>query len=514
MTVRDGGLRGTIIRGASWTTLGQFVPVAVNVALTPVLIAYLGLERYGLYVLANTIVIFLNSFDGGIGASMSRFSSVYAGTNDRAAATRLVTSMTLVVTAVATLLFCMMFFLAGSILAFFNASASLLSQGRYLLTSLAVVLALAQFRSLFAAQLTARQLYAWQSLVSISSYAVFAAGVVVTIRFDAGLVGLARTFLAQAGLQFVLVAGRTIGYFELRAVKFMPRSELGAFLKFASRVQATSLTTIVSQQADAFITGKFLSVGAVGLYGAGANFANQLRGVLFNVLGPMSTAIAQAYGRGGDDEAIALFTRLQERWVDVSTAWSAVGVGAVYFGVQAWLGPDFRLAAVVAAVLTAAYAVHMWTGTLTALLTAVGRPEIEVRYAYIAAGSNIILTVPLLYLMGLVGVVVATGLSLILASVLYIRIARRRFCSTLPSFFSVVPWLPAAWTTISVVVAELLVHPLVPTGAFGLVLCGAVAAPGFAVFAVARLGPRRLLYVCRQVVHDRAEKLVTYKRSQ
>lgn len=491
------GLRRVILRGASWTTAAQLAPLVVNIVMTPYIIGHFGVARYGVFLLAGVVVQFLGSFDGGINSSVARWSAVYAGSDDRAGTTRLVTTLLAVVSVLGVVLSALLFVFAGPVLDLFHPPADVRDEGAFLLRVMGFIVGFAQVRGLFAAQLSARQQYAWQSITSIVCFGVYAIGLVVTVELGLGLRGAALTFVAQSVMATLLILPRSLRYLDRSSVGFMAWPDLREFLRYAFRVQLTGLTNIVNTQADTFIVGRLLSVSAIAVYGTGANFASQLRNVPINALGPISTALSAAYGRGGDREAVEVFNRLQRRWVQGCTAWCATALGAAYFGVSTWLGPQFELSGVVACLLTAANAVNLWTGMLTVLLSAVGRPGIEVRYAIVSVAVNIGLTIPLVLAFGLLGTVAATATGSMVASLYLVRLARTRYDPGLRSFLRDVPVLPAVVSVTVVVLLELLVAPVVPRGALGLVLCGVVAAPGLVVFAVVLLGPRPALTLAR-----------------
>ena len=494
-------LRSVIFRGALWTTLAQLTPLLVNIALTPYLVRSLGVAQYGIYVLANSIVLFLGTFDGGVAASATRFSAVYAGNDDRARATRLVSTLLLVVSTIGAVLLGILTFAAREILALFDAPASAVEGGVFLLRTLAIVLALLQIRSIFAAQLSARQLYGWQTFTTITSYGFYAVILALTVH-HAGLRGVAWALLAQAGVVFVLTTSRALRFLDRHEIGLMPRAERRLFLAYSAKAQATGLTGIISQQADTFIVARLLDISAVAVYGVGANFATQIRNVALNVLAPMSTAIAHAYGRGGEPEALALFTTMQRRWVQLSAAWCATAAPAVYFGIRSWLGPRFQEAGIICAVLVAAYAMHMWTGTLTALLRAVGRPGIEVQYATAAIVSNIVLTIPLVIWFGVIGTVIATAASLVIGSTYYVRVARSRYDPNIRSFFREVPILAAGLTIATVLLLQFCASPVCPHGGLGLIVRGLVSAPGFLVYAICLLGPSKTVQLARMTIRS------------
>uniref|UniRef100_UPI001EF64184 polysaccharide biosynthesis C-terminal domain-containing protein n=1 Tax=Frankia sp. CiP3 TaxID=2880971 RepID=UPI001EF64184 len=117
---------------------------------------------------------------------------------------------------------------------------------------------------------------------------------------------------------------------------------------------------------------------------------------------------------------------LQSRWLPAVFGYGAVATAAGSFGVQIWLGPHYLLGGLVAAVLMAGYSVHVGlTGMRTCFVRAVGQPGLETRYSVVTTALNVILTIPLALLFGVVGVVSATAAALILASLYFMRLCRR-----------------------------------------------------------------------------------------
>jgi O-antigen/teichoic acid export membrane protein len=486
-----------VLRGGAWTTLSQIAPIAVNIVMTPYVIHGFGLQRYGLFLLCTTITTFFGSFDGGIGNSMERYCSVYAATDDKRSATMLLTTMAALVTAVGIALYVSMFVLAPSVLQAFRIPPNLRAEGAFLLRALAVIIALTQVRTLFTAQLTARQKYALQSLIGITSYAIYAVGLVVTVEGHHGLRGVGVTFVVQAVFATILIVPSACRYLVRSGVHFLSRTETVAFLRYAWNVQLLGLAGMVSAQIDTFVVGAILPISAVAIYSSGANFSNQLRSVPLNALRPMAIVLSRRYGTGGHLEAKAAFLRMQRPWVQAVTGWSAVAAGAAYFGVSSWLGSDFRLSGVVALLLVASNAVNLWAGPLTLLTAAVGHPELEARYGIAGAVINVVLTVPFVFAFGLLGTVVATAVGQVVSSLYMIRIVRRRYDPNVRSFLREVPIVQSVIVAGFVILCELLTRPVIPRGPLGLLLAGVVASPGLLLYAALVFGPRRCLAFAR-----------------
>ena len=485
------GLVSTLLRGGSWQALAQFAPLVVNLVVTPYVIHGLGLTRYGLFILVNTIIGFLGSFDGGIGASAQRYFAVYAGTDDRFATTRLLTTLVAVVSMFSVSLFVIIFFVIPLVLPFFHVPGDLLGEGVFLVRTLSFVVAFGLLRGLFSSVLGARQRFALASITSVLSYVVYIAGVVYSVESGHALRGIAITFVAQSAFAALVIVPSAMRYLVRGGVSLLPVAEIRAFLKYAVKVQASGLMTLINTETDALIIGAVLPVRNVGIYGTGANFASQLRRVTYNVLSPIQSVLGRSVGRVGAEAALVEFHRVQRLWVVFVTGWCSVALGAVYFGVTAWLGPSLRLAGVVSTVLMAGHLVNLWTGTLSAWVRAVGKPELEAWYGFVGVVLNLVLTVALIFPFGILGVVIATASGQVLGSLYFQVIARRRLGGNLRPFVAEVPVIPGIVAAAATVGLEAVLHPFVPQGAVGLLLSGLVAAPPLALFFVMTLGPRR-----------------------
>ena len=489
-----------IVKGASWSLLAHLTPVVVSILLTPFLIRGFGVDRYGVLILTQTVLIFFTSFDGGVAASATRFFAIHVSRGDRFAATRLTCTLLLLVAGLGVALLTVLFFAGPSVLQFFNIPAALRSEGEYLIRLAAFTIVIAQLRSVLAALMMAHQRYAWQSITSMLSYSIYPVGYVLTIEYNWGLRGAAWVILIQSLLSLALVTGPALRLIELRRLRILPWPEMREFLAYAFPVQASKLIAIINNTGDTFVVGRLLSVSAVAIYGPGASFASQLRSIPSNALGPMAVSMSHAAGSGNHDALLDLFTRLQRKWTQAITAWCSVAIAAAYFGVAAWLGPGFETSGQVAGLLMIAHAVNLWTGPMTILLNAAGRPAIELRYTVVAVVLNLALTVPLVIWFGILGTVVATSLGAIVGSLYLVVIVRKHYDARVRSFIREIPVVPALATIVAVVIVEFLFHPIVPEGALGLVVCGLVSAPGFAVYGVLLMGPGAFMTFCKQGV--------------
>lgn len=488
-----------ILRGGTWQIIGQLTPLIVNIALTPVIISGLGMSRYGLFMLVTTMSLVLTQLDGGIHGAAQRYFAIYSGAGERSRSTSLLVSVLLVVVAAASIVFAAGWFLAPPVIGLFNVPPELESEGVYLLRAVVAIIAVAQVRNLFAALINAQGKFALTNANNLAGHALYVVGLLLTLSQGWGLRGVAWTLVSQQVLATVLVVPAGLRLLERRGLRLMRRGELGDFLGFGLRVQWSGAANLVNLQADALIVGAVLPVSSVGVLTAGSNFANQVRMVPINVMAPVRAVLGRGVGEGDPIRARRLFEQVQQHWVTATAGWGVLGACAAGFGVPAWLGPEFSLSGVVAAVILVGLLPNLMAQVLTVWTQALGQPSLPARAATVGALVNIALTLALIFPFGIIGTVVATAVSQIISAEMLRRLAHRRLDGGVRPFWRDVP-LAAAITTAAVVVAfELVARPWVPQGALGLLTCGALAIPGAVTYVSMTVGLRR----ARRVVVER-----------
>lgn len=474
------------------------MPVIVNLALTPYLIHGIGLTQFGIYSLVATITIFLGSFDGGIGMTTQRFFSIHAGEKDRVATTRLLCTLVAIVTGAGLVFAVADWFAAPLFISLFRMPHQYYSGTTFLLRTFGLLIVINLLQSLFVSLLKAHQRFGVTSKAVIFSYLAWSGGIVLAVQDGSALKGIALALILEQVVDTALILPFVGPYISRNDLALSSRDELRRFFRFAWRVQTMGISSLVNMQFDALIIGAFLPIKNVGLYNAGANPATQVRFVAGAVLPPAANRMASTYASEGEVAAKAEMAKLQRLWVVGTAAWCSAALGAAYFGVLAWLGSEFRTAALVCTILLGGYAVSLLTGIMTAYAGAVGHPGVGTRYGVLAMVINVVLTVPLIFV-GVLGVVAATAVGSVVGSLYLVRIARSRLGRDLPNFLMDVPLVPSLLCGGVTFALEALANPSIPRGPFGLLLSGIPALIGLVLFALTWLGPRRFVTVIKSL---------------
>lgn len=488
--------RAMLLRGTSWQAASQFIPIVINIVLTPYVIHGLGLQLYGIFLLLNSIQFVLSTFNGGIGPSVSRYLAVYAGRGDKESATRLVTTMTVIVAALVVVIFGGFLALIPKLFEWFPVLAVDRDGAVFLITTQVLLAGMLQIRSIFQSVLAAAGRFALTSWAIILGHIIYTVGMIITVETGAGLVGIAWLFVAQQTLSTVMMIPAALRHLTRSGVGFVGRDFMGEFFAYAWKVQLASWVDITAQQIDTIIVGRFRPE-QLGYFGPGVTFAQQLRMVLMNAVGPMITFVGRAVGERSAEGARDPVEKLQRYWVRAVTGYFAVGIPAAYFGVNAWLNLGSTIPGAVAALLLVGHAAAMLVRVLIVWCQMMRQPGLEVAQGLVFLVAKIVGTVALVIPLGVIGVAAATSLSSLIAALYLCWIANRRLSVRIALPWREIPWLLAigagglAWAC--TYGAHLLIGFVVPFGVLGLLTCAAAAAPALVLYLEFSVGLRNLV---------------------
>ena len=492
-TAVDRGNQRSIIRilvtGALWNNLSSIVPLAITIVLNPYLIHGFGIARWGLLALVQSIVVFLGPLGGGLGGTLGRYFALYAGRDDRVKTTETLVTMSGFLVVLASVVTLLSWWAAPALMGVFRVRGSLEPEGTFLLRTLGILVGASFLHNLFNAVINARQRYAFTNTVSLVTFSAGAIGLVLCVKTGAGLRGVALVYVGQQVIASAATVPLAIRYLSRQGLRLLPRVEIKAIARYSSSVQLMGVIALVNNQVGSLLVGGIFRLRAMAFYNTGSALAMQLRILTYNVLGPLGTHLTHTFATGGHEGTAGPFERLQRAWVIITTGISTVGLGACYFSVVEWLGPQFRLGGEVAAVTMAGNLVNLWTGVLTQYLAAVGRPDVEVRYAANAMIVNLGATAALV-VFGPVGVAGGGAIAAIVASLYLLRVVRKRYRPQTVSFLTEVPVLPGIIGLVVTVVLEKVAQPFAPQGALGLLYSGLPAIVGLLAYGLAVLGRR------------------------
>ncbi|MFI7589577.1 oligosaccharide flippase family protein [Spongisporangium articulatum] len=496
----DEAARPSVLRSGAWSSLTQVAPAISAIVMTPYVVHGLGPDRYGMYILAINLLSFLGSFDGGLTASAGRYFSLYAGAGETALSTRLLVTLVSTVLVLGSAAALLVGVLAPWLVNVVHAPADVAAEGAFLIRVMAFVTVFWLVYSVWCALANAHGRFAGTSLAYVAGYVVLMAGLALVLLDHGGLREVSWVLLAQAVTCVVLAAPSALRFADRSALGFLGLREVREYLSFAWKVQIQGLAGLINSQLASLFSGAVLRVREVGVYNVGANYALQLKFLPLNGLRPVVAWLGRDYGARGR-AAAETFERLQRQWVLAVCGWSSMALGSAYFAVQAWLGPAYTDAGVVATVLVAGNVAVLGSGVLLGWLNTVGLPAVEARYSVLSVVLNLALLVALVRPFGIVGTAAATAITQWLSVSYLLWRARAALDGRPTAFVRWIPVVPVAVTVGLTVLLELAARPWLPGGGLGLLSAAAVSVPAGIVYCLLVFGPRRCLEAARGVVH-------------
>lgn len=258
---------GRLLSGTIWNAAGRGLPLLLALALTPVLVHQMGIERWGLFTLALSLVGVFGVFDLGLGAALTRALSARIGTGEQAGAADLaggaMTALVLIGVVLAALASLGVPFLVTRLL---NTPPDLQAEAVAAFTLLCLAVPLVVLNAALWGTLAAYQRFRAANLVTIPVSAFYYVGPVITLWLWQSLVGVILVLLAAR-------LANTICYFWLARRDLpglgarLPRLALvGPLVRMGGWMSASGILTQALLYADRFLIGALLTLAAVAFY--------------------------------------------------------------------------------------------------------------------------------------------------------------------------------------------------------------------------------------------------------
>ena len=366
---------GRLVSGMVWNALGRGLPLLLALALTPLLVQQMGLERWGLFTLALALVGVFGIFDLGIGPALTRGLSerMTDGEADSGAG-KLVGTALLALGSLAglgaTALWMVLPWLMRSAL---NVPPELQAEALTAFRILACAAPLIVLNAALWGVLAAHQKFAAANLATIPVAIMYYLGPVILLVFWQSLVGV----------MIVLVLCRlanTLSYLWL-ARPVMPRLSLGNPLIVLPLLRVGGWMTfaaVLNQgllYADRFLIGAVLTLAAVAYYATPLDLVLRMWILPVAIAQALLPAMASAF-RSLPELTAGLLRRgaLLMLLMTLPPCLVLAGVGDLVLGL--WLGADFAAGGgMVLRILAAGIFFSCLSFAPNALLDAIGRPD-------------------------------------------------------------------------------------------------------------------------------------------
>jgi O-antigen/teichoic acid export membrane protein len=401
-------------RNISMDYLALGVDLLIGVLMLPFNMAHLGASTYGLWVLVASVTAYFSMLDLGYGVAQVKFASEYRARRDSEGLNQIVSSLFFVFCIIGVLAFATGVFLAFNLTKFFNITPSQAETGREVMLIISAYVALGFPASVFGGIVNGFQRHYLNGSISIPTSIVVATVNVVVILAGYGLVALVAattTIRALSHIGYAVNAYRAYPGLRIRLsnIRLVRLREVTGFSCF---ILLIDLANKINYSTDAIVIGAFLGTVSIAIWTVAQRLIDATQIVTGQLNGAMFPIIVDTATLGQSDRLRRLFiqgTRISLAMVvPIATGLSLLAEPLV----RAWVGPDFAEAVPVIYVLAIVVVIRVGNSTATTLLKGGGQHRLLANSNLLIAFVNLVISIALVRVMGLMGVALGTLIAL------------------------------------------------------------------------------------------------------
>jgi len=464
-----------IIKNTIFTSTGRLWGYLLSFLITPYIVHKIGLEKFGIWAIANTAIHFFLFLDLGIGSSFVKYIAEYNTKKEYKMINEVINTGLIF-----SLFFCFIVFLFSMLLK--NIAMNLLEFSSELYGDVLIAFfgVLVVFIINYSFTVFKSTLYGLQRMDIVNIIYV-----IVSIPGTVGLVLFLSFGFGLKGLVFnsIIVALVTVLSYAVCAYRILPQMVISLkycniimFRKlwnFGFKVQIAGFSEFINESLDKLLLGYFMNVKMVGFYELGSKIAltaGNLPSVLLPAVEPASSELDAAE----DTRALNnLYTRGTKYTVFLAFPISLFAIINASPIMHFWMGKSgYEKSALAIQILIIGYSFVLVNSIGRLMARGMGVPQFEMVSAIIILVLNILLSVVLIILLGFIGALIGSSVSAVIGSLYFMNRFHKHMKRTITSFLREVylkPMIACIFAFFSSLFISLLLNTLdfSPSGRIG-----------------------------------------------
>ena len=444
----------TVATSAMWNLIGRAGPLLVAVLVTPHLVRDLGPSRWGVFVIALSLVGIFSIFDFGIGRSLTRtIAELLTEGKAQEAATLARSGM-----AALTILGTAGGVLMAAVAPLWVRSGLNIPPGMYkeVLYSIYVLCLSAPIVILNSAQwgvIAAYQEFRSANLVNVPIMAMYYIGPLLVLSFYNSLVGVIAVLVVCRLLMAVAYRRICLRVMpELRGAR-VELQQLLPILRMGGWMTASNITWPILTYVDRFIIASVLSAAATGYYSTPLDLVMRFSLVPVAIMNTAYPAMAASY-RYDPVNTQALFRRSVVSVAGALFVPALLCVVLSHWILSIWLGADFAAhASVVLRWLGVGILLTSMDAVVSGLLDGIGKASVNAKFSF----AELLIYIPALAVLlrhwGIQGAAIAWALRCLVDLLARMWVAQRMYPPIRPVVLRLLPLL--AGTTLTLIACAL-----------------------------------------------------------
>lgn len=438
-------IKERLVRSTKWNFLGFLLIFAGGLFLTRYIVQTIGKERFGIWVVAESTIIFFSLFDCGIRTSFVKYIATFWATDDLRSTNGLVNTGF-----VFYLLFGAAICVSGALLFpallpfLFRLTPRYVEDARFVFGVVMVIFAADNALRPFTAVIGGLQRYDIENKIKIACFLFYFAAAVYVLKTGYGLRGLVLASAAQIGLQNALAL--IFSFRLLPGLRFDPFLFRWGFMKlmflFGIKLQFIKLEELITYHTDSLVLTRFLGPGMAAFYALGSRIAQQVRRaclILDSVIVPASSEL----------DARSEQSRIEELYYRGTKYLCFAAFGSLAFVMvtaplimRAWIGEGYGLSVLTMRLLALSYLATIFSEIGRSIAIGINRLSFYLKLSVVHVVLNLGLSIWLVTRIGFAGVLIGTLVAYSITSIIFVVLFHRMLGLSL-AFYARHVWLKA-----------------------------------------------------------------------
>ena len=426
-----------IIKNTLFNSAGFLWSYLLSFLLTPYIIHRIGIERFGIWAIANTAINFFIFLDLGIGSSFVKYIAEYNAKKEYKMVNQIINTGL-----VFSLLFCAGIFiifilLKSYIIGLLKFSPEIYEDVLFAFFGILIVFIINYVFKVFKSTLYGLQRIDIVNMIFIVVSIPGTTGLILFLSHGYGLKGYVYNSILVALVTVISYAVCAYRIFPQMVIhpKFFSSKMFKRLWNFGFKVQIAGFSEFINLSLDKLLLGYFLNVRIVAFYELGSKIAftvGTLPSVLLQAIEPATSELDAEK----DTRALnQLYTRGTKYLVFLSFPLSFFVIINASPIMHFWMsGPGYEKSALAIQILTIGYSFFLVNSVGRLMARGMGVPQFEMISALIILGLNISLSIILIILFGFIGALIGTCMSSIIGSLFFMIRFHKHIKRTIMSF--------------------------------------------------------------------------------
>lgn len=377
----------TISRNAVYTILYNVWYLGSRLVMTPLILAYVTIQEYGLWSYCFVVLSYLALTAFGFNNTYIRYAADYRSRNENEKLNAMLSTGIITMLGISLVLFPLFWFSVPWLLKVLGIDTALHKTAHGLLVGTAAIFVLNFCLSGYQYVLEGEQKIALVRKIHLVASVLEIVLIILFFHMGLGVFALLWAYAARLSLVIVLCiyyANRVFPFLRM-CIRCYSRDALGKFMGFGNQMNLLGLLSLLINSMDRIFITRILNLEAVGIYEIGRKLPNIGLMLPSSIAGTMMPAASHLEGSDQHDKLKQVYVTATRYLMILSTVPYAFLIIFASRLIEVWVGPGYGGAVVVMQVLAVGTFINLFTGIGTACVRGIGKPIIEIRYMALSA---------------------------------------------------------------------------------------------------------------------------------